>query len=146
MCPKYAVFRPSEVPIIDRGIGVQTIYLVTRGSGTMTLLNGITEFEPGATLPLHSHNCEETVLVIQGHAHFEVDGETLELDTHDTTWTPSGTPHRFANRGPGLLRVFWTYGSVEANRTLAETGETREIAAESMNSGSSGATTAGPRP
>jgi quercetin dioxygenase-like cupin family protein len=124
---KLTVIRPDKVSPHDRGGGVRTSYLVTRALGAEQFLNGITEFDPGAELPFHSHNCEESVVVLEGTALFERDGEKTELAPFDTTFVPAGVVHRFANHGSSTMRILWTYGSVEATRTLAATGETFPI-------------------
>jgi quercetin dioxygenase-like cupin family protein len=95
------------------------------------VLNGITSFAPGAAIPLHKHNCEESVLVLEGKALVEVDGETRELVAFDTTWIAANVPHRFVNASSDApMRIFWTYASIDADRTIIATGETRPIAAE----------------
>jgi putative monooxygenase len=122
-----SVIRPSALSANDRGGGVRTSYLVTRALGAEQFLNGITEFDPGAELPFHSHNCEESVVVLEGSAVFDRDGEATQLGPFDTTFVPAGVVHRFANHGDSPMRILWTYGSVDATRTLAETGETFPI-------------------
>ncbi|MCB5174208.1 cupin domain-containing protein [Microvirga lenta] len=126
-----AVLRPAEIKPADRGGGARTIPLVTKGIGSTSLLNGITSFEPGAAIPLHSHNCEESVMILEGRAIAEIDGMEYELGPHDTTWIPSDVPHRFRNASDTEpMRIFWTYASVDATRTLVATGETRPVASE----------------
>ncbi|HXF55824.1 MAG TPA: cupin domain-containing protein [Hyphomicrobiaceae bacterium] len=126
-----AVLRPSERPRIDRGGGASTVQLVTPEVGSTSVLNGITSFAPGASIPLHKHNCEESVLVLEGKALIEVDGETRELAMLDTTWIAAGVPHRFINASAtDPMRIFWTYASIHADRTIIATGETRPIIAE----------------
>jgi putative monooxygenase len=118
------VIHPDEVTPVDRGGGVRTRHLVTARLGAESFLNGITEFDPGTSLPLHSHNCEESVIVLEGEAAFEADGQVVDMKPHDTTWVPAGSVHRFLNRGAGRMRILWIYGSTTATRTLAATGET----------------------
>jgi quercetin dioxygenase-like cupin family protein len=125
-----AVLRPSERPRIDRGGGASTVQLVTPEVGSTSVLNGITSFAPGASIPLHKHNCEESVLVLEGKALIEVDGETRELAAFDTTWIAANVPHRFVNASDAPMRIFWTYASIDADRTIIATGETRPIVAE----------------
>ena len=93
-------------------------------------MNGITSFAPDAGIPLHSHNCEESVVVLEGEALFEDEHGAHELRAGDTTLVPAGVVHRFANRGDTLMRILWIYGSADATRTIATTGETRPIAQE----------------
>ncbi len=120
------VLRPSNLAAFDRGGGVRTVHLVTADLGSQ-FVNGTTEFDPGASLPLHSHNCEESVVILEGEAAFEVGGEVIEMEVGDTTWVPADVVHRFFNRGTGPMRILWTYGMVTANRTIAATGETFPI-------------------
>ena len=95
------------------------------------MLNGITRIPPGAAIPLHFHNCEESVLVLEGAGVAEVDGEEIEVLAGDVTWLPAEVPHRFRCPSDGAtLVIFWTYASAGATRTLVETGETRTIDAE----------------
>lgn len=126
-----AILRPSDLPAIARGGGARTIPLVTRRAGSTSLLNGVTEFEPGGAIPLHTHNCEESVMVLDGEAIAEIDGVEHRLQAGDTTFIPAELPHRFVNASQrDRLRIFWTYASVEATRTIVETGDTRRIDAE----------------
>jgi len=133
---------PSGRPVIrtvglrryfSRGTGLRTSHLFTTADGAAQGLTGTTEFAPGAGLPLHTHNCEETVMILEGEAFFEANGERTGLVAGDATWTPAGVVHRFANRGNGPMRILWVYGSVDATRTLASTGATTSVEAESRN-------------
>ncbi len=125
------VLRPSEQPLADRGGGARTIPMVTPGCGSTQILNGFTMFDPGARIGLHYHNCEESVLVVEGHAIAMIDGVEFHLNSGDTTWVPAGVPHFFRNPSADQpMKIFWIYASIEATRTLVATGETRPVAAE----------------
>ena len=121
------VMRAGETPTIDRGGGVRTTYLAPADVAANRFMNGLTEFEPGAAVRPHWHNCEEAVVVLEGLGRFECDGRATELGAGDATWVPPGARHRFVNVGRGLLRILWTYGRVDATRTFADSGETIEI-------------------
>lgn len=126
-----AVLRPAELPMADRGGGARTIPLVTPASGSTQLLNGITIFDPGAAIGQHFHNCEESVMVLEGDAIAVLDGVEHRLGPGDTTWIQANVPHFFRNASATRpMRIFWTYASIEATRTLVATGETRPVAAE----------------
>jgi len=122
-----AILRPADLPVNDRGNGARTIPLVTRKCGSTGVINGITEFAPGARIGVHFHNCEESVMVLEGDAIAEIDGERHHLRAGDTTWLPTGVPHRFLNESESLVRIFWTYATVEATRTMVETGVEQSI-------------------
>lgn len=121
------VIRPEEAPRAQRGGGVRTTYLVTSDLGEASFMSGITEFDPGASLPFHSHNCDESVMVLEGRAVFAEQDHEVELRQGDTTWVPKGRVHRFCNEATDAMRILWVYGSDSPTRTLAETGETFPI-------------------
>lgn len=129
--PKPLVLRPEELKAHERGGGARTIPLVSRASGTQSFINGITIFEPGAAIPVHSHNCEESVMLLEGHAFAEIDGERHQLKPQDTTYIPANLPHRFINASSTEpMKILWIYANVDATRTIVATGDTRTIDAE----------------
>lgn len=122
------IFRPTELPSIDRGNGARTIPFVTAKVGSQRFLNGTTIFSPGAAIAHHTHNVPESVMVIQGQAVVNIDGQEYELDTFDTTFVPANIPHHFRNRSASEdMRIFWTYGSIDSTRTIIQTGVTSRI-------------------
>lgn len=125
-----AILKPDELPVNDRGNGARTIPLVTRKCGSTSMINGITAFDPGAAIGLHMHNCEESVMILEGEAIAEIDGVRHPLKAGDTTWIPANVPHRFLNESDAVMRIFWTYATVDATRTMIATGETQTIDAE----------------
>ncbi|HEX3211688.1 MAG TPA: cupin domain-containing protein [Actinomycetota bacterium] len=125
------VIRAGQVERFDRGAGVVTLPYVGRWNAEGNrVTTGITVFAPGTAIPLHTHNVEESVLVLEGEAAAEVGQESFELEAGDATWVPAGVPHRFANRGQGPMRIYWVYGGREVTRTIVATGETVEHLSE----------------
>jgi putative monooxygenase len=126
-----AVLRPGRITARQRGSGASTIPLVTRAIGAEVFLNGITLFEPNGSIPLHLHNCAESVVILEGHAIAEIDGAEHDLGPYDTTYVLAGVPHRFRNASDSEpMRILWTYGSVDATRTIIESGLTTRVDAE----------------
>jgi len=126
------VLRSTGIEPFDRGAGVATLPYVGKWNAEGNLVTtGITEFEPGTAIPLHTHNVEESVFILEGEATAVVDGERFDLEVGDATWVPAGVPHRFANRGQGRMRIYWVYGGREVTRTIVATGETFEHLSES---------------
>lgn len=126
-----AVVHMEQQPVADRGNGNRTIPLIGPGTGALQMINGITEIAPGSAIPEHFHNCEESILILSGHAIAVIGGTPHEMKVADASLVPAGVPHFFENAsGVEPLRIFWTYASIEATRTLVASGETRPIAAE----------------
>ena len=125
--PDLLVLRPADIDPIERGNGVRTIPLVGKWNNDRNAVTtGTTSFPPGSAIPLHTHNVEEQVMLLEGEATCEIDGRYFDLAVGDTTWVPAGTPHRFINRGAGRMTILWIYGGREVTRTIVATGETFE--------------------
>ncbi len=118
------ILRIDSLPVVDRGNGIETIPLVTKAIGAKHMTTGLTRFPAGAEVPMHSHNCDEQVTILEGEAEAEVDGQRHRLHPFDTTLVPADKPHRFVNVGTSHLTIMWIYTSGEVTRTFTETGET----------------------
>ena len=122
------IFRPSEIPATARGGGVTSIPLLTKRTGSTSFINGLTIFPPSGSVPLHKHNCDESVLLLEGEAIVEIAGKEHAAAQGDVTFIPAGVHHRFRNAsGLREMKIMWTYASVDADRTIIATGETRRI-------------------
>jgi quercetin dioxygenase-like cupin family protein len=124
------VLKADDGDVRDRGSGVRTRHLVTAESGATVFTTGTTEFQVGAALGFHFHDCAESVLVLEGNARFDHDGGSETMSAGDTTFVPAGVAHRFVNAGAGALRLYFVYGSATPTRTMVETGETFPIGSQ----------------
>ena len=125
------VLHPDEIELFDRGTGVKTIPLVGKWNAQGNkVTTGITIFAPDTAIPLHTHNVEESVMVLEGEATAVIGDERFDLVAEDVTWVPSGVPHCFINRGRGQMRIYWVYGGRDVTRTICATGETFEHLSE----------------
>jgi heme-degrading monooxygenase HmoA/mannose-6-phosphate isomerase-like protein (cupin superfamily) len=125
------VMRPQQLPTHDRGSGARTTPLATAARGATTFLNGITWFDAGAIIAHHSHNVTESVMVVHGDAIVDIDGERTPLRVFDTTLVSANVPHHFENASmDSPMAIFWTYGSIDATRTIDSTGVESRVDAE----------------
>ncbi|MPZ62711.1 MAG: cupin domain-containing protein [Propionibacteriales bacterium] len=118
------VFALRDAEYLDRGNGVRSLPLAGPNSGSDQILSGISEIPAGGEIPLHHHNTDEFVLVIEGQAVVTIDGAEHNVEGGDSTLVFAGVRHRYVNVGEGRLRILWVYGDVNTTRTIAATGLT----------------------
>jgi mannose-6-phosphate isomerase-like protein (cupin superfamily) len=130
---------PAAIEPFDRGNGVVTYpYVGKWNSAGTTVTTGVTAFDVGTGLPLHSHNVEESVLILDGLATAQIGDDYVDLEPGNATWVPAGVPHRFLNRGDHRMRIYWIYGGRDVTRTITATGETFEHLSELDKGGIAG--------
>lgn len=125
------VLQPETLAVHERGGGARTTPLVTKAVGTQSFITGYTAFDAGVEIPFHSHNCEESVVLMEGHAILDIDGLEYQLKPHDVTYIPPNVPHRFRNLSKTEpMKILWIYANTRATRTLIATGATNPVSAE----------------
>jgi quercetin dioxygenase-like cupin family protein len=128
------LLQPETLPVHERGGGARTTPLITKAVGTQSFITGYTAFDGGVEIPFHSHNCEESVVLMEGHAILDIDGLAYPLKPHDVTYIPPNVPHRFRNVSKTApMKILWIYANTEATRTLTTTGVTHPVSAEHGN-------------
>jgi quercetin dioxygenase-like cupin family protein len=121
------ILKLNSLAKVQRGDGVVTTLLVgserVPGVGFTT---GLTSFPPGRSAPLHSHNCGEQVIILDGDAEVEVEGKITRLGRYDSAYIAAEIPHRYQNVGATPLLILWIYGAERVTRTFTTTGVTVE--------------------
>ena len=119
------VVKTNDVPVIDRGGGVTSIPLITAHSdSTAEITTGISTYPRGTGAPLHLHNCDEQVTVLDGVGEVEIDGAVTALRPYDTTYIRAGTAHAFRNTTDAPMTILWIYPTQQVTRTVLATGST----------------------
>ena len=119
------ILHPADLVELERGAGIRSRPLIGKwNTATSELTTGITRFGPGTSIAPHSHNREETILILEGEATVVVDGQRTDIRAGDVTWVPADVPHYFINRGTGPMAIYWVYAGRHITRTLVATGET----------------------
>ena len=65
--------------------------------GSVGICGGYGRFQPGAFLPCHFHEYDESITIVEGTARCLVQGNRYRVSGYDTAFVPVGMPHRFIN-------------------------------------------------
>jgi len=94
--------------------------LFARRFGAVGICGGHGRFLPGASLPCHTHDFDESITIIQGTAVCLVQGRRYELSDCDTAFIPRGLPHRFLNLSGSAMSMIWVYAGDEPDRRVVD--------------------------
>ena len=114
----------SEIKTIQRGSGIETTPLVTPHSVPEgKFVTGMSVYPKGQGAPMHHHNCDEQVTLLDGVGEVEVDGKITPLVKYDSTYIPAGLVHAFRNKGDEPMRILWVYAAKKVTRTFQGSDE-----------------------
>jgi mannose-6-phosphate isomerase-like protein (cupin superfamily) len=88
--------------------------------GTRGICGGYGVFEPGARLPCHRHEFDESITIIKGKATCVVEGERYELADNATALVPQGRCHYFINLTLDPMAMLWVYAGDRPDRIVME--------------------------
>ena len=116
------IVRFAEAPKYE--LAERAVFTDLFGSrfGAVGICGGYGRFEPGASLPCHIHDYDESITIVTGHAVCQVMGNRYELSNCDTALVPKGRPHRFLNESSEPMAMIWLYAGGEPGRTILESG------------------------
>ena len=118
------IFTTADIPAHDRGNGVTTRLFCSKGRCAADVTTGTTTLPVGRSVQLHSHNCDEQIVILAGQAEAEFNGTRHPIGPMEVAFIPKDTVHCFHNVGADPVLMLFIYGSGAVTRTFAATGET----------------------
>jgi len=94
--------------------------LFAKRLGSSGICGGYGIFQPGAALPCHVHDYDESITIVQGRAVCQSEGREYALSDYDTACVPKGQPHRFINRTNKPMAMIWVYAGDEPDRLIVD--------------------------
>jgi quercetin dioxygenase-like cupin family protein len=92
--------------------------LFARRLGAVGICGGYGRFLPGASLPCHTHDFDESITIVKGSAVSLVRGKRYDVSGYDTAFIPRGIPHRFLNEAEEEMAMIWVYAGDEPDRRI----------------------------
>jgi quercetin dioxygenase-like cupin family protein len=114
--------RFGDCPVYELSEGALFCDLFARRFGAVGICGGYGRFAPGASLPCHFHEYDESITIVEGDAICLVQGSDYRLNGLDTAYVPKHRPHRFLNRSRGHMGMLWVYAGDEPDRVLVDAG------------------------
>ena len=100
--PKAKFVPFDSVEHQERRPGVVLSSLVDGDTGATQLSSGVAEFAVGASAPMHYHDAEESVIVIEGEGLMVIDGQEHIVHPNDAAFIPRRPPQHRQPRRPAL--------------------------------------------
>jgi quercetin dioxygenase-like cupin family protein len=81
---------------------------------------GYTVFCPGARLPAHVHDFDESISIVRGNATCVVEGQRYGLSDCATAMVPRGRVHYFINETNQPMAMVWVYAGPRPERIVVD--------------------------
>lgn len=117
--PEY-LFRFQDVRAYQLAANTEFRDLFASRFGVPGICGGYGIFEPGASLPLHFHDYDESITIVHGDATCQVEQRLYNMNGYQTACIPKGLVHRFLNQSTKPMAMIWVYAGDEPTRTLVD--------------------------
>src|SRR5215211_1657754 len=98
------------IPEVLMRPGIHGRFLAHKDLGASRVSLLMNRAEPGAAVPFHMHQVEETVVIFEGRIWVQLGEERRVIGPNDTVIIPPMTPHAWGTEGTEEARMMWVYG------------------------------------
>ncbi len=114
------IFKVAAEPVKELAPGVSVVGFASGANGSQGFSTGLATFRGGASLPLHTHACGESITVLSGRGIIAVQDRIYHLAAFDSIHVPAGVIHGLKNLDPELpFRAHTSFSSAKVTRSLA---------------------------
>ena len=75
---------------------------------------------PGDRIPLHRHDVDEAIIIVEGHGTYHLDGAEQAIGTGDVVFVPAGATHGTVNDSDAPLHLHAFYPSSKVRMEMLE--------------------------
>jgi len=100
--------------------GARFVDFMNRDLGYPDMSGGYGIFKPGAQLPCHIHDFDESITIVQGTATCVVEGRRYSMKDNATALVPRGRCHYFINDTDAPMAMVWVYAGPTPERMIME--------------------------
>ena len=94
---------PAREVTTEGAKGVTIRWLVSKNDGAPGFQMRLFEVAPGGKTPLHTHEWEHEVYILEGEGVLTYEGEERQFSKGFFAFVPPGRKHSFSNTGEGIL-------------------------------------------
>ena len=84
---------------------VEIRWLISKDDGAKNFAMRMFELQPGGHTPLHTHQHEHEVFVLEGQGTFVYEGREHPFGPEYVIFVPAGSEHQFKNTGDSIMRM-----------------------------------------
>ena len=98
-------YKDVEAKAADEGSSkLKVRWLITREIGAPTFAMRLFEMEPDGHSPLHTHDWEHEVFILEGEGVVKGEGGEKKFKPGDVIFVPPNEKHQFKNAGKKLVK------------------------------------------
>ncbi|MHC4654330.1 MAG: cupin domain-containing protein [Planctomycetota bacterium] len=90
---------------IEGAKDVEVRWLISKDDGAENFAMRMFELQPGGHTPLHTHQHEHEVFVLEGQGAFVCEGQEHQFGPEHVIFVPPNKEHQFKNTGNSILRM-----------------------------------------
>ena len=95
------------IPEVLMRPGIHGRFLAHKDLGANTVSLLMNRADPGAAVPLHVHQVEETAVMLEGRIWVQLGDERRIIGPNDTVIIPAFVPHAWGTEGTEAARIMW---------------------------------------